>query len=57
MPKSIPMIFCHGDFKFSNFIFESTPDIKLTGLIDWEYSLKPGLPGYDLFYVTGLERA
>ncbi len=46
---SVPLVICHGDFKFSNFICTFNKNPRLISVIDWEYSLSAGFPMYDLF--------
>lgn len=45
---SLPEVVCHGDYKFSNFIIDRKSNPQLIGIIDWELSVSPGLPLYDL---------
>jgi len=46
--KDLPIVLCHGDFKFSNFLCNNDMQNQLVGIIDWEYGVAQGLPLFDL---------
>ena len=44
--RVLPLVQTHGDYTESNCLFDS--DGHLTGVVDWEVALRPGLPLIDL---------
>jgi Phosphotransferase enzyme family len=51
----IPLVWMHGDYKIENVMYESRSR-KLTGVIDWEHAIFPGLPLLDLVYLLIFNR-
>ncbi len=54
--RDLPMVWKHGDFKIENMIFGEAR-MKLRGVIDWEHSVKTGLPLLDILYLLTYNRA
>jgi hypothetical protein len=44
----VPMVVHHGDFKSANFRYETSPRLRLTGIVDWDLASIPGFPLLDL---------
>lgn len=51
----IPLVWMHGDYKVENVMYEPRSR-KLTGVIDWEHAIFPGLPLLDLIYLLIFNR-
>jgi Phosphotransferase enzyme family/Methyltransferase domain len=47
----VPMVIHHGDFKCSNFRYDTSPRVRLTGIVDWDLASIPGLPVLDLLTI------
>lgn len=50
MGKTIPTVWMHGDFKVENVLYDPASH-ALTGVIDWEHAMLPGLPLVDPLYL------
>lgn len=54
--REFPVVWKHGDFKIENMIFgEERMDLR--GVIDWEHSVRDGLPLLDVLYLLTYNRA
>lgn len=50
MGKTLPIVWMHGDFKIENVLYNPASH-ALTGVIDWEHAMLPGLPLIDPLYL------
>lgn len=46
--RQVPLVVHHGDFKCANFLYATSPHLRLTGVVDWDLASIPGLPLLDL---------
>lgn len=54
--RELPVVWKHGDFKIENMIFGEAR-MELRGVIDWEHSVRDGLPLLDILYLLTYNRA
>lgn len=51
----LPLVWMHGDYKIENVMYDPK-SLALTGVIDWEHAMLPGLPLLDLLYLLHYNR-
>jgi SAM-dependent methyltransferase len=54
--RSVSQVWLHGDYKIENVLLDETT-LEIRGLVDWELSLREGLPLIDLFYLILYNRS
>jgi aminoglycoside phosphotransferase len=52
---TLPLVWMHGDYKIENVMYD--PDTRqITGVIDWEHAIIPGLPLLDAMFLMVFNR-
>ncbi|TXH57832.1 phosphotransferase family protein [Piscinibacter sp.] len=52
---TLPLVWMHGDYKIENVMYDART-YRLTGVIDWEHAMIPGLPLLDALYLLVFNR-
>lgn len=52
---TLPLVWMHGDYKIENVIYDPATR-QISGIIDWEHALIPGLPLLDVLFLIVFNR-